>query len=283
MCNIIQSFYSKKCDDFNMFLQSCYFALSSIYADKCDMPIKLYTDYDFKNVLEKAPYKNIEVLFEDCKQYDNIDPLVWAWPKFLALDYVPRDHVHIDGDVFLKDKSCANLLKYDGNDAIVQHIELKKHGEHYANSWEQTFKSIEHFNFPDYIDAKIPDLMPNNGVVGINSENLWNKYRDSYWYMVNQAVPGSVKADGWTAPDIIFEQYFLTQICAKDNYSIKTVLHGNTFEEINDDARKKRYQHVCINKASHLQLCINTIKKYDKVCYEALKSTWSSKFSEYFE
>ena len=172
MCNLIQSFYSKNCSDFNMFVQSCYFALSAIYANENDMPIKLYTDTDFKEVLKSAPYKEITVLFDNCDEYKNIDPLIWAWPKFVALDVVPRDHIHIDGDVFLKSKSCKELLDFKNHDAIVQHLELGVHDISYKKSWEQTFGTIKHFDCPKYIDFVVPEAMPNNGVLGVNNEYL---------------------------------------------------------------------------------------------------------------
>lgn len=285
---VIQSFYSCKLDDFNKFLQNCYFCLSSIYLRSSNIPADLYADYDFSQLCEFAPYDNNIVMFEDHDAYNNIDPYVWAWPKFIALDHVSRNVVHLDGDVFLKDASCKKLIDFDGNDVVCQHLEYKNVSNGYVKTYEKSFKSIEHLTFPDFIDKQIPKYMPNNGVIGINNDKLWKKYCDAYWYMCNQCTPGNIninciESDGWVAPDIIFEQYFLKQICDKDNYSIKYILHGNTLNDFNDDAARNKYQHICSDKVKHLSTCIKLIKKKDTRCYEMLKSNWKNKFPLYFE
>lgn len=75
MSSLIHSFYSQNCASFKLFMQNCYFLLSTLYAHNSDFEIDLYTDYDFGQLLEKAPYKNINIVFEE-KDYSKINPLV---------------------------------------------------------------------------------------------------------------------------------------------------------------------------------------------------------------
>ena len=261
-------------------MQNCYFLLSTLYAHNSDFEIDLYTDYDFGQLLEKAPYKNINIVFEE-KDYSKINPLVWAWPKFVALDMVSRDTIHIDGDVFLKDNSCN--LYFGNDDAICQHLEKDYHCKNYLNIWKKSYNSIEHLDWPAQITKGIPSCMPNNGILGIKNESLWKTYRDSYWHMCNQCGPRSVRNVGYCVPDLIFEQYFLKQICDKLGYKLGYFLDGDNSFELHNDAVKKSYQHVCSGKIADLQKCINLIKKKNIACYDMLKSNWGSLYPEYFE
>lgn len=283
MCNIIQSFYSYNCNEINLFTQSCYFALSSIYAYGSDMPITLYTDYEFKEILDYAPYKNISVIFDNHDDYINIDPLVWAWPKFIALDVVDRYSIHIDGDVFLKSNDLIQLLQFNGFDAIVQHLESRLETQCYGSAYFDSFDCIKHLDFPKSVTKKVPDYMPNNGVLGVCNNKLWEKYRDSYWYMVNQIEKGSLQKEGWCVPDIIFEQYFLKELCDYYGYNIKYILKGDCIDDIIKDAANKNYQHVCSEKRQHIKKVLELIHKKDNRCYDALYSIWHDKFIEYFE
>lgn len=279
--NIIQSFYSGNCNDWNKFVQSCYFALSSVYSSSSNIPVTLYTDYDFKEILSCAPYKNIVVCLEN--NYQNIDSLCWAWPKFIVMDMVPRNTIHIDGDVFLKDNSCIELLKFDNYDVVCQCLENRTYCDNLFATYSETFESVKHLNWPKNIIKEIPKCMPNNGVLGIRDEKLWEKYRDTYWEMIDQCTPGSIIPCGWCVPDIIFEQDFLKQICERDGYKIKYIISGDSVEEMNQNAHKKHYQHVCSQKDVNLNKCLKLINKKNKRLYESLMSLWKDKYPQYFE
>lgn len=293
MSNLIHSFYGHnrnalefdhKREDFIIFYQNCYFCLSSIYAAQSGFNIDLYTNYEFGQLLDAAPYKDIHNVFEDHDEYAKIDPKIWAWPKFIALDMAPRDSIHIDGDVFLKDKKCKKHLNFNGYDVIVQHAETYDQSVYFKEFWTDTFESIKHLDFPTFIDKNVPESMYNNGVLGVRNKVLWNKYRDAYWYMYNQCEKGTIVKDknSFCVPDIIFEQYFLKQMCDKGQYAVKSVLDGVTNKELCESAIKKHYQHICGDKIKRLHQCINLIRKKNIKCYQMLKSNWGDKYPEYF-
>lgn len=283
MSKFIQSFYSGNCIDFTLFTHNCFFCLSSIYAKNSGIDIDIFTDYEFAQLIDRSQHKSVNILFDNHDEYAKIDSLVWAWPKFIALDRVSRDTIHLDGDVFLKDNSLLNRLTFDGHDVICQHLEHKSQMIYQETSYQETFECIKHVNYPEDITKAAPEYMPNNGVLGISNEKLWTKYRDYYWQMCSQCPPGSIIPIGWCVPDIIFEQYFLKEICDKDGYTIKFLLTGKTLDELNNEAKDIHFQHICSNKYLHLQKCINLIYKKDKVCYEMIKSNWEDKFPEYFQ
>ena len=151
-----------------------------------------------------------------------------------------------------------------------------------GSSYGETYESIKHFVYPDDIRHMKPKEMTNNGIMGISNQKLWVKYRDYYWSMVDQAKPGSITPIGWCVPDIIFEQYFLKDICDNDGYTIKYALSGNDMFEVKQDGANKKYQHVCADKKKHLNKCISLIKKKNFTCYESLRSVWKDKYPEYF-
>ena len=263
-------------------MHSCYFCLSAIYCKSSGIDISLYTDYEFGQVLDKAPYENRHIVFDEYDKYSNINKFVWAWPKFIALDMVPRDTIHIDGDVFLKDKSCESILDFNGNDVIVQHLERSYHLSVTQSIYDSTYDAVKHLKWPDFIKNECPSCMPNNGVMGIKNETLWKQYKSTYWDMYNQCTPDAIVSDVYIVPDIIFEQHFLKEICDTYGYSIKYLLNGNTFDDINKDAIDKHYQHVCVDKHVKLKYIISLIKKKDPICYESLRCNWENKYPEYF-
>jgi hypothetical protein len=232
--------------------------------------------------MEAAPYNGTVIAFDNHDEYSKIDPQFWAWPKFIALDMVPRDTIHIDGDVFLKAGFDKSLLDVNGHDAICQCLEYSLKDvtiESYASS----FNTIKHIDFPSFIEKKVPECMPNNGVMCINNEKLWEEYRDTYWNMLAQCPNGSLNPQGWSVPDIIFEQHFLKEICDERGYSIKYILNGVTDDELMKDAVAKHYQHVCTEKHKRIPQCLNLIKKKSRYAYDTLKFYWKDTFPMYFE
>ena len=284
MGDIIQSFYSQNCSNYKMFLYNSYYLLSALYAYESDIDITLYTDYEFKVLLEKSPYKNIKEFFKYKNEFADVDTQFFTWPKLVALDAVSRDTIHIDGDVFLKDNSCLRLLDIGNYDVMCQHLEVMGKTLETDYVYNDSFNTIKHLNFPSFIEKKVPKCMPNTGVLCVQNENLWNEYRDTYWNMVKQARDNGLNPTGCSIPDIILEQQFLKEICDYRGYSMKYILDGSHYDEINKNAINNAYQHVCADmKNVFLTKCLYLIKEKNKNCYEVLKSNWKNEFPEYFD
>ena len=282
--NVIQSFFSAFLDNKWKLMHASYTMLSSIYGKLSDIPLTLYCDYDFKQILEKSHHKEVIELdeFKNPLSYLFIDPMLFAWPKFIALDKVPRDTIHIDCDVFLKDSSCIKLFDREGYDVMCQHKE-KLVFSTVNQSYIDSFKSVEHLEFPDFVKKETPQSMPNNGILLIDNERLWNEYRDLYWNMVDKCKADPVRPVGYCCPDLIFEQYFLEQLCFRDNIPIKYAFPQEDFKEIYQCAIENNYQHMCSEKMDNLAKCIEVIKNKDTIAWESLKSNFGNEFPEYFE
>lgn len=283
--NLIHSFYNKNCNIFKRFTYSCYFMLSAIYAKRINKPITLYTDYDFKEILNNDLYKDINLVFEH--DY-NINSLFWAWPKFVALEYAGRNAIHIDGDVFLKTYDSINhinsLIESDC-DALTQHLEKLQYSddiELQKSVYAKSFDAIKTISYPEFIKKEIPTQMPNNGILYIKNDTLWKQYYNLYFdsvYKCNDCIylgPGC-------CPDIIFEQSFLEHLCNHYGYKMKYFLDVKSSDDLITDAAKKHYQHVCVNKVNRLPLCIKYIKKFDIDTYNMIKFLWYKEFSQFFE
>lgn len=273
--NVIQSFYTNT-NDFAIFCQATYFTLSCLYAKQIGIDITLFTDRTFGEVV--YPYNKIDYIFENIDA-PNIDPLVWAWPKFVALDYCDRDTIHIDGDVFLQKHLCKQILTNINCDVLVQ---SQEQFQEHNNAWTSTFEQIKHLNFPEWIEKEIPKTMPNNGILCVKNEKLWDDYKKLYWSMAEQCIPGFITANGFCVPDIIFEQSFLEKLCEKDNYNIQ-YLFGTNEKEISINSKLFGYSHICGGKKSLLKYTLKVIKSLDFKSWECLFSNFGFMFSEYFE
>lgn len=281
---IVQSFFSSFLNDKHKLMHASYCMLSSIYGKSSDLPITLYCDYEFKQILEKSHHKEIIEIeeFKNPLDFLNIHQSIWAWPKFIVLDRVSRDTIHIDCDVFLKDKNCAKLLEVPDNGVLCQHRERLDFLE-IKNSYTNSYETVSHLEFPDFIKKESPKTMPNNGILVVNNETLWNEYRDLYWNMVEaySKNPGPVLE--YAYPDLIFEQYFLEQLCDnKYNINIKYAFPQENFDDIFQSAVDNNYQHMCGEKMDNLNKCIELIKKKDIIAWESLKSYFGEQFPEYF-
>ena len=61
----IHSFYSKSYNELELFIHSCYFILSCLCANKSGINMDMYTDDNFKEFIDIAPYENIKTLEND--------------------------------------------------------------------------------------------------------------------------------------------------------------------------------------------------------------------------
>lgn len=283
--NLIQSFFSLFLSDKYKLMYASYCILSSIYAKNSGFEITLFCDYDFKQLMDKSQHKCIEEVdeFKNIDIYNDINRRIFAWPKFIVLDKVNRDTIHIDCDVFLKTKNCQSLFNgYNDYKVICQHKEklcFTEVNESYINS----FESVKHLKFPDFVVKEVPQVMPNNGILMINDQKLWEEYKDLYWSMIELSKQYGINEVLYSCPDLIFEQYFLDQICKKNNIDIKYVFPQENFDEIFKSADDIGYQHMCSDKMQDLPICLSLIKKKDKLAWESLKYYFGNKFPEYFE
>lgn len=215
-------------------------ALSVAYAKRSGEPIVLYTDELGRKLLSYLPYRQIY----DINIPKETPSELWAAGKFFALKQMRLGDIHIDGDVFLKKLSLIRLLNksLSENDLIVQNIE-----DTVGSEWYSECRSIaKHFDLhPIYNCTNAFSHAYNCGVVGLNSQDLKDKYLESYFSSLHQVqnrpeVIAAVRHSNCCVMDLLFEQQHLYEI--SEGYKCFCLLGRG--EDAYNRAKELGYQHV---------------------------------------
>lgn len=223
-------------------------ALSCLYAKESGFIIKLYTDSIAYEYLKHLPYDEIDVSLDELPNIKSI----YANSKYYALKKEPLDSIHIDCDVFLKNKNLyLEINDLDGYDLIVQNLEIRdkiifndKPHTKYGGGWDfaNLFKQYFH---PIWLKDKC-DAMINCGIVGFNNQQLKDDFIKSYEEAIN-ILNNLEKFNDKIITDLVIEQQNLYDLCKYNDYKIKYLLNSNTIQE---DAIVKGYQHL-IGSSKH--------------------------------
>lgn len=221
----------------------CY-AISLHYARQMGAEVVLHTDKFGAELLALLPYDEVyidlDAIPEDIKRF-------WAYGKLFATQREPLGSVHIDGDVFLRDRSLERLFRTDA-DLVTQSEEGGEWRTDYTYELSQAAINIE--QLPNNVGLYYP-LSYNCGVVQLNNRELKDRYLDTYFRTVEMSLADSsyeerekmIKAKfgdrGSIIPDIVTEQQFLHELA--QNYKTKTILTG----DVRVDGIRKGYTHLC--------------------------------------
>lgn len=276
--NIIHSFYSLKCYDKDLFLQSCYFILSCLYIKQLGGNISIHTDDKFASLIEDCPYDNIYLDMNNCYEAPR---KFFAYPKLLSLAKEPIGTIHIDGDVLLTKQELLKTLEFKDYDCITQHLELRELID-WTDIWDVSSDHFINVEYPYYME-RFCSKMYNCGVLGFNNEELFNEWYDNYFRMLNDYIchPNDLKIG---VPDIIIEQQSLTELCEYKKYKVKTILQSDTVMNISVAASQIGYQHaVGCNKSEDIIMCLRDIKRMSSKHYNIIKNNWEDIYPSYFK
>lgn len=276
--NIIHSFYSLKCYNEDLFFQSCYFILSCLYIKHIGGNISIHTDDKFASLIEDCPYDNIYIDMNDCFEAPR---KFFAYPKLLSLSKEPLGTIHIDGDVFLKEKNLLKNIEFIDYDCITQHLELRDFIS-YPYIWDSSSDHFINVEYPYYMN-RFCSKMYNCGVLGFNNEKLFIEWYENYFRMLNEYVchPNDLEMG---VPDIIIEQQSLTDLCEYKKYKVKTLLPSGDRLKINIFANNIGYQHtVGHTKSEDIVMCLQDIKSMSLKHYNIIKYNWENIYPLYFK
>ncbi|MFI3240010.1 MAG: DUF6734 family protein [Bacteroidales bacterium] len=223
--------------------------------------INLHTDNVGQELLGLLPYDNIYNTLEDI----DIPKYLWAGGKFEAIKNEPLGTIHIDGDVIIFGNQFSKLL--DGDyDVVVQ-----SYDGNYPTETKRA-EPILKFN-PSYFGKGAF----NCGLVGINNQELKDKYYNSYMEMVNLCKMNSA----YTEPlfecknklcfDLLFEQNNLYKLCSEGGYNIHTLF--NSVRTMQVLGKKSGFLHFLGQekyKTINLEKARNAVKKLDIDVYNYL-------------
>lgn len=244
----------------------CY-ALSLAYLKREGFKCNLHTDNRGKELLGFLPYDNIYLTCEKQKT-DNIDSRFWAAAKFYALQVEDLDAIHIDGDVFIKDKDTINVLADMDFDALVQSSDGK------TIAYDVIVKYFKEYENPNYmkdtfgIDIDDTDAY-NTGTIWLRNQELKDQFLNTYFkaaeYYSSEHKDKLKNSDIF--PDIILEQVVLKQI--SNDYNVKALLNDPTSKT---EAKEIGYQHLlAFTKFAFLDKIKETLYKVNPEIYELVK------------
>lgn len=236
MRRFVHSFWTKPCND-NEKLRKymLYFGTSLAYIKSFNLPIVLHTDSRGKEIFKDFPYDEIYTTLDNIPE--DINPKFYAYGKFIAMQQEDLGSVHIDGDVFIKSKELAEDILNFKSDLIVQSVE----DQYYINKW---YRKYDFNEFKDLVEQYVSLSTPfayNCGIVGINNQELKDKYFKSYLDLVSKLK--DCKFTSRSIPDLVCEQLLLYYL----HQNAQKLLQYGTIQEMN----RKNYLHiVSANKMS---------------------------------
>lgn len=276
--NIIHSFYSLKCCDKDLFLQSCYFILSCLYMKQIGGNISIHTDDKFASLMDGCPYDNIYVDLNDCYEAPR---KFFAYAKLISLAKEPLGTIHIDGDVFLKKEGILDMLDFNDYDCITQHLELREFCT-CPDVWDASSDYFIKIDYPYYMQ-RFCSKMYNCGVLGFNNEKLFKEWYDNYFKMLDDFVCHS-NGSNKGIPDIIIEQQSLTDLCDYKGYKAKTLFPSDNIAKINYLANEIGYQHTVGHaKSDDIVMCLQKIKSMSPKNYDIILKKWGEIYPVYFK
>lgn len=247
-----------------------YNTLSAAYIKKLGQEIVLYTDSFGKECLDHIPYDEIYLTLEE-KIPSDMCPIMWACSKFYALDNEQLGSIHIDGDVFIKNQKCLDIINEKEFDLFVQgeedivFLSDKQTQEIYEdnNTW------LLHLQYPEGCTQHGTNAY-NTGVLSFNNQELKDKFIKSYFFMLNQVINDKTLTDKWEkyrdiCPDLVIEQRFLYDIAK--GYNVRCLIDYYR-KQVHEDACSIGFQHVLSKKKYKvLDKCMATLKKLDVDLY----------------
>ncbi len=219
-----------------------YFALSLAYAVRSGAEVELHTDSLGKALLGHLPYKSIYLSLDDMP--DALSPRLWASGKICALQAAGCDTVHIDGDVFIKQRSLLDDIETAQWDNVVAGLENLLSNVCYQAELpmlESIRKTCEAVGMDLYLDG-----VYNAGVLGFRNSELMRIYTTGYLKMamaLSLRCREALEQNTYRTPDLWLEQVYLNKLCR--NFSARTYFVVDPYTA--EKATSIGFQHVMTN------------------------------------
>lgn len=265
----IHSFYSKSYNELELFMHSCYFILSCLCANKSGIIMDMYTDDNFKEFIDIAPYENIKTLEND---YEDTY-LFPSYSKVKALENEPLGTVHIDNTIMIKN----NILRYDFELSDYDCLIYNKYNDVKLDQWILNASNILcTIAYNPWMSRDI-EMLYDTSILAFNNKRLFDDWHDSYLYMLDNIKNQNLIFDNHSKPDEIINNHSLTSICKFNRYSVKTIYNEDAMDPKIGD-RIECFKNLKYN----LPKCLLLIKLMDKRMYQKLIDKWYNKYSEFF-
>lgn len=215
------------------------YAISVELLHKLGYKITLYTDEEGANILKEIPYDKVVIL--DNLITDNYH--FAASIKFAALQKMSLDECLIDGDIFFRKMKAIKFIEDSKADFICSFFEDKSVIANFDGVSDllkliRKHKFEKPYNTPTYKDC---EGWLNTSVMKFNNQDLKDEYIAQYIYHLDQLKDASFNKL-W--PDIIIEQYHLTQLCKDKGYSVDFIVPDYSTNNSEEYALELGFTHL---------------------------------------
>jgi hypothetical protein len=259
----IYSLWTKPMDDFLVGFNSeeifikCL-SISLEMSNKYFTHVELVTDIKGKELLIDKyglPFTSVSIELEEALK--GIDSKHWAIGKIYSCKIQKEPFIHIDNDVIWSKKPHIDLLSAD---ACFQQSEIMKyvglgHIRPYINLINNFRLDSKYINW-DFKESY------NCGIIGFNRLDLldiwWDEALKYIEYIDNYNMEYEITS-------LIFEQFYITNLCNYFNYSVKLITDFSSINNIEHAASILGYTHFVSDskKTKENELIIE--KVYDHV------------------
>jgi hypothetical protein len=181
---IIQSLWTKGMSDEVLQKNKTYYSLSSKFLKSAGYPVELYTDSKGAEIFDATCF--YDKIHKDLDKINFFSKDLWSGAKITSLIYAKGPAVHVDGDVFFRNKSFLKSLIESDWDILVQSQELS---EHYYYNYEKSieiFTTICEFKDPWIATAlRYYNYTHNCGVLGFKNFQTTQNYAKVYFDLFN--------------------------------------------------------------------------------------------------
>jgi len=261
--------YENKFGDFNTQLKNVLsnYLFSAICVKSFGHEIVLFTDNKGKELLDFIPYDTVYLFNNDLEESIDFAAMI----KFEALRHCNLGDIVIDGDLFLYEKGSYDILEKDTSDVMFSFIEPEEHifyrGSRTRFLSELFYKIID---VPFAYDCYIPDNFKNfhwynTSLLKINNQKLKDLYLDQYFY--HKDILRNIKFE-FSWPDVIIEQYFLRQLCEKNNFKAVPVIEDFPSEKALQKSHEIGFEHLGGEKDKLIDVVENSIKQHSQQLFD---------------
>lgn len=180
--------------------------------------IELYTDKLGEEILKVIPYDKIHIVENNITDNYHFAASI----KFEALKRMSLSEILIDGDIFLEKNLVFNIIKNLNSDIVVSLYEPRE----LIFKKENVIDLFNYYNIPTEDDYPLDtfekiDGWYNTSLLKFNNQDTKNEYIRQYISHVKKAQTINFKGEAW--PDIVYEQYNITNMLKNNNWTISAV------------------------------------------------------------
>lgn len=238
-------------------------SLSILYCCKWFDNVEVYVDDFAYNFLKELPCKVSLMTFKEA-------PKIWMRSKIEVIEKQNEPFIHIDNDVFIKEKidlSFDNLLFERRDVAKYNYNVLISFFENYAselNYWKSDIDLIPSCGLLGFANMDLKDKFIKSFY---NFEMIFNKYQNEYQEFISRMH----KIGEYSEICLLMEQYNLGCLIDSEKIVPKFVLEGKSEAEQSKFANKIGFTHLY------------GTSKYSKKIIKRIHFLFETNFPEYYK